>query len=122
MNKTIRKIVNTNCKRLEESKHTLADIYDITFSAGDCIMTESNDGYRITSHTYKEVHEMVEIAAEQLFAAIGASHSYVALEMENCVEWIVAFWAILRSGNKPYLVNCRHPSQCSIRTVSYLLQ
>ena len=27
----------------------------------------------------------------------------------NTLFYIVAFWAILRSGNKPYLVNRRHP-------------
>ena len=120
MNKTIRKIVSTNCARLEASEHTLADIYDITFSAGDAVMTESNDGYRIIRHSYKQVQEMIEATAEQLYVRIGATHSYVALEMENCVEWIVAFWAILRSGNKPYLVNCRHPKKLSDQVLNTL--
>lgn len=113
MNKIIREIVNTNCEKLENSNHTLADIYEITFSAGDAIMTESNDGYRVIRRSYRQVQEMIESTAEQLYARIGATHSFVALEMENCVEWIVAFWAILRSGNKPYLVNCRHPQTLS---------
>ena len=120
MNKTIRTIVSNNCKKLENSSRTLADIYDITFSAGDNVMTESNDGYRIIRHSYKQVQEMIESAAQQLYARIGATHSYVALEMENCVEWIVAFWAILRSGNKPYLVNCRHPKKLSDQVIGTL--
>ncbi len=120
MNSIIRKIVKENCTRLENSNHTLADIYDITFSAGENIMTESNDGYRIIRHSYREVREMIENTAELLHAHIGANHRYVALEMENCVEWIVAFWAILKSGNKPYLVNCRHPKKLSDQVLKTL--
>lgn len=120
MNRAIRKIVNANCEMLEKSSQTLADIYNITFSARENIMTESNDGYRIIRHSYGQVHDMIEEAAEKIYARIGASHAYVALEMENCVEWIVAFWAILRSGNKPYLVNCRHPKQLSDQVLNTL--
>ena len=44
-----------------------------------------------------------------MYAKIGAKHEYIALEMDNSPNWIVAFWAILLSGNKPYLVNMRYP-------------
>jgi acyl-CoA synthetase (AMP-forming)/AMP-acid ligase II/acyl carrier protein len=29
--------------------------------------------------------------------------------MENSPDWVTAFWAVLMSGNKPYLVNMRYP-------------
>lgn len=120
MKKVLHEIVNGNCEKLQKSAHTLNDIYNITFSVGDAIMTESNDGYRIIRYSYRQVREMIENAAELLYARIGATHAYVALEMENCVEWIVAFWAILRSGNKPYLVNCRHPKNLSDQALKTL--
>lgn len=120
MKKDLRELVSGNCEKLENSAQTLSDIYNITFSAGDAIMTESNDGYRIIRYSYRQIREMIEDAAEKLYARLGAAHEYVALEMENCVEWIVAFWAILRSGNKPYLVNCRHPKKLSDQALKTL--
>ncbi|MBQ3216415.1 MAG: non-ribosomal peptide synthetase [Oscillospiraceae bacterium] len=108
MNREIRYLIKKGCAALEAADGSFAALYFWMFSHGDHILAESSDGYRIHTHTYRQVRERIEQVSAALNARIGAGGQYVALEMENCVEWIVSFWAILRSGNKPYLVNCRH--------------
>ena len=108
MNRELKIILEKNQTALENSTLDFQALYTITFSQNG-IMAEDTDGFRIVEHTYVQVKERIEEASCALYNKIGAKHSFVALEMENCVDWIVAFWSILRSGNKPYLVNCRHP-------------
>ena len=101
MKKELRQLVDKNCRMLEESACDFEAIYSIMFRLKDNVLCETEDGFGIRRYTYGEVEKMIESASSALHSRIGATHEYVALEMENCVEWIVAFWAILRSGNKP---------------------
>lgn len=108
MNRQLKKILAENCKSLESSASNFSSIYDIMFSQSG-ICAEDSNGFRIRTYTYQQMRERIEEASCALYNKTGAAHGFIALDMENCAEWIVAFWAILRSGNKPYLVNCRHP-------------
>lgn len=110
MNKEIKQILRVNREILESSKKDLKVIFDTTFRVQNHIMCETNDGFRIKKYTYGQIHKQICQAAGALHARIGAGHRYVALEMDNGPDWIVAFWAILMSGNKPYLVNLRYPT------------
>ena len=109
MNKEIKQLLQNNRKILESSNKDLKAIFDITFQLQDNIMCETNDGFRIQKYTYGQIRKRICQTAGALYARVGASHSYIALEMDNGPDWIVAFWAILMSGNKPYLVNMRYP-------------
>ena len=112
MNKRLKAILRSNSKALESSEKNFKALYSIMFNQ-DAVLSEYTDGYRICTQTYKETAALIEEASCALKDKIGSTHGYVALDMENCPEWIVAFWSILRSGNKPYLVNCRHPKALS---------
>lgn len=109
MDKRLKQIIRYNRDALVRSSKTLRDIYEIMFHSESDVLCEYNDGFRIKKETYGEVRRKIEAAAEGLYHRIGATHSYVALAMDNSPDWIVAFWAILKSGNKPYLVNLRYP-------------
>lgn len=109
MNSNLKKIIQNNRDGLVQSQKRLCDIYELMFSFEENVLCESNDGFRIKKQTYGQIKRQIECAAAALYEKIGASHNFVALEMDNCPEWIVAFWAILKSGNKPYLVNLRYP-------------
>lgn len=113
MNREIKQIIRRGCAVLEQSGGSLEEIYQWMFSHGSRILAEGNDGIRSYTYTYDQVKAQIEEVSAALYARIGAKGEYVALEMENCIEWIVSFWAILRSGNKPYLVNCRHTKSLS---------
>lgn len=120
MNKVLKHVILGSLNRLKESELSLKTVYDITFSEPSLIMAEENDGYKITCYTYGEIKERIEKTAASIYSTLGATHSYVGLAMENSVNWIVAFWAILKSGNKPYLVNLRHPDSLSQKIINNL--
>ncbi len=109
MNRQMKQILSRNKKALVESKKDFRAIFEITFSCGDNIICEDSDG----AHTYKEVYDKICSASIGLRQKIGSSGQLVALETENSLEWLVAFWAILMSGNKPYLVNLKYPYSLS---------
>lgn len=106
----LRKMLDFNREGLKASTRTMRDVYFYTFHHGDRIMCEGHDGLRTYTYTYRQMDKKIRSAAAALYAKLGATHSYVALEMDNSVEWVTAFWAILMSGNKPYLVNLRYPT------------
>ena len=110
MNRNLKQIIATNRDALKGSQKRLCDIYRIMFSCTDNILCETNDGFRITKTTYGDMRKKIESAAAGLYQKIGATHGYVGVALENSPDWIVAFWAVLMSGNKPYLVNLRYPN------------
>ena len=120
MNKEIKQILRTNQQLLENSDKDLKTIFQIMFRLKDSILCETNNGFRIQALTYGDVYCKICRAANALYAKVGATHNYIALEMENSPDWIVAFWAILKSGNKPYLVNTRYPAHLSNAILSTL--
>ena len=119
MIKELKNNLKKNSNALCLSKKDFKALYDIMFS-NDGTLAEYTDGFRIHSISFSEMKKRIEKKSAVLYDIIGAKHAYVALEMENCPEWIEAFWAILRSGNKPYLVNCRHPKSLSQKILSTL--
>ena len=111
--KELQDYIDYNIKALLSSERDFKAIYEIMFRDNGLILAETEIDYRIRRYSYAEVKGYIENASAFLFSKTGATHGYVALEMENCLEWIVAFWAILKSGNRPFLVNCRHPLSLS---------
>lgn len=109
MNRNLKRYIRYNRDALVASEKNLKSIFEIMFRQGENVLCEGNDGFRVYRYTYAQMHERILSAAAGLYKKIGATHRYVALEMDNSPEWIVAFWAILMSGNKPYLVNLRYP-------------
>ncbi len=109
MNKEIKQVLRTNQRLLETSEKDLKAIFHIMFRLQSNILCETNNGFCIQTYSYGEIYDRICQTANALYAKAGATHGYIALEMENSPDWIVAFWAILMSGNKPYLVNTRYP-------------
>ena len=109
MNKEIKRLLHTNRELLEASGKTFKDLFQIMFRSPDYILCETNDGFRVQKMTYGQIRQRICEVAAALYARVGALHGYIGLELENGPDWIVAFWAILMSGNKPYLVNTRYP-------------
>ena len=53
-------------------------------------------------------------AAVDLSFLKGKRDTFIALNLDNSVHWAIGFYAILKSGNKPYLVNLRHPKELTL--------
>lgn len=108
--KEVRELVSGHCERLLAGEMRLKDIFEIMFSRPDDIMAEWLEDGRRQTLTFGEGEKKIRNAAYILKSRIWQSGGFVALDMENGPEWITAFWAILMSGFKPYLVNRRHPA------------
>lgn len=111
MKHEIKRILKSNGEALARSDKTLRSIFDIMFSNEGLVLCESHDGFRTKKQTYGEIKRKIKRCAAGLYSRIGDTHEFVALYMDNSPDWIVAFWSILKSGNKPYLVNLRYPDK-----------
>ncbi len=120
MNRELKQLIASNIADLLDSPQDMASVFAIICNNGERIFAECNDGYRIRKYTYTDMETMVKRVSSAIYSRIGATHGYVGLEMENGIEWIVTFWAILRSGNKPFLINCRHPKTLSDQLLEQL--
>ena len=105
----INKIIKENCNKLQTSNKTFEDIYGIMFRFENNVMAEKSTLVGIKEYTYGEVRQKVEKIATAIYQEVHSTGKYIGLCADNCVEWVVLFWAILRSGNHPYLINLRQP-------------
>ena len=107
MNET-KKRLHENCVRLSGSDRTLRAMYGIIFDESkmrSLTMCETVRSVRTRSVSYGEVWERTERLAAAIRARLSCEDRYVGISGTNSVEWTVIFWAILRSGNRPYFVN-----------------
>ena len=107
--KRVNRYVREKLKRLSASDRTFSALYELMFSETQNILAERTDGYKIIQKTYGESRSDIEKYARKLCAAMhGVPHgAMVGLYMQNCVEWIETFWAILKCGYVPLLMNTR---------------
>ena len=115
--KTIRKDIDTIVK----SNKTLKDIYGVVFSHSDLIAYERLIDFEVDAVTYA-AHDL-EIRA---FAAyIKHTHpnetsGYIGIDLSNTPNLLTAFWGVLMSGSKPYLINSFYPSEIRIKLLKKL--
>lgn len=107
--KTINEFVNYKSNRLKSGEQTFSALFELMFSEESNTFWESNDGYRIIKKTYGEVKKSICKKAYSLQEKIGElkKGSVVGLYMQNSLEWIEIFWAILKCGYRPLLLNTR---------------
>jgi len=117
----IKKIVRNNLGAITKSNKTLKDVYNVIFSHRDLIAYERLVDFEIDAVTYK-AHDL-EIRA---FAAYlkhtypDLAGRYIAVDLPNAPNFLTAFWGILMSGNKPYLVNSFYPPELRISLLKKL--
>lgn len=104
------KHVRRVCARLEASGKTMRDIYDVIFDHGDLTMVEMATMTRKVTKTYRAMQAEILCTARAIADKTGLQDRYIGLYGENSPAWMAAFWAILQSGNKPYLINLRQPA------------
>ena len=93
--------------RLEQTDRSFSALYELMFSERENILFESSEGYRVVKTTYGECRDEIERLAPGLgsMLADAPAGSVVGLFLENGLAWIECFWAILRAGFCPLLLN-----------------
>ena len=113
MDKKFRLSLRNNTFALKNSNKDFESIYNIMFGDDslllDFVFCEQLDGYRIKSLTYKQMSQRIRSIAGGIREACGDAHQYIGIDLDNSPDWVACFWAILMSGNKPFLINNRHP-------------
>lgn len=107
--KRINDFVRAKLGRFEQMDRSFASLFEIMFSERDNIMYERSAGYRIEKTTYGESRDRILRKARTLADRLSGlpRDAVVALCMENSLDWIEAFWAILCAGFRVVLFNLR---------------
>ena len=101
--------INDKLTRLNLIEPDFSNIYEIMFENEPNTFFEESSGYRIKKITYGEAKKNVELMASNLKAAIGEVpyDSVVGIYLDNSHLWIETYWAILKCGFRPLLLNMR---------------
>ena len=107
--RSIPAFVRAKLDRFAGMERTFGSLYEMMFSERDNILYEKSVGYRIEKTTYGESRAHIEQKAARLSARLSAlpADGVVGLYMDNSLDWIETFWAILRAGFRPLLMNRR---------------
>ena len=113
LNRTIRQCTD----KLSASNLTFSDLFDVISMHGERLMIERDEGYNKAAYTYNDVISFIRQAAYTIDKK-GIKDEFIGLYGKADLEWVVSFWAILMSGNKPYLIN----SNLTDRSLSLQMQ
>lgn len=107
--KTIDEYVNLKSSQLKNGNPDFFTLFELMFSEESNTFWETNNGYRIIKKSYGEVKKSICKKAYTLQAQLGDldKGSVVGLYMQNSLAWIENFWAILKCGYSPLLLNTR---------------
>lgn len=117
--KSINAYVAAKTASLKSETVSFATLFEKMFSEKDNILYERSAGYRVETTTYGQAREEALRLAGAVKAALpdAAQNAVVGLAMNNSVEWIELFWAILAAGFCPLLVNLRLPQDAVERAL-----
>ena len=101
--------VRDKLERLRATDRRMCDLFELMYAEGENILIERTDGYTIEKRTYAQCKAQAIELSEQIHGLLYQEPrgSIVGLCMDNSAEWIALFWAILRAGFRPLLMNIR---------------
>lgn len=114
----MQKRYRSRCAWLADGHQTMEGIYrqlffpSDYFSPQETVMTEEGAYVGARRYrTYAQIYDQIEHSGKAIYALTGLKGAFIGLYAENSPQWIVLFWAILRSGNYPFLINLRQPEE-----------
>lgn len=115
---SIKKTAKECCDILSKSGKTFEDIYNTVFFRSG-VLCETSGASGFISYTYADFRSAVDRVSAALHEKVGCNR-YVAIYGKNSFEWTVSFWAVLKSGNKPFLVNTLLPRKTLVSILDTL--
>ena len=106
---SINKYVKYRLNRFKSLPVSYQTLFEEMFFEEKNIIFEYSEGYYIHKETYGDSKKRVIAISNSLnYLLKDLKHDdIVAIYLENDLEWIETFWAILRSGFRPLLLNKR---------------
>ena len=110
--KSIDKFVGNKIEKLQKSDKSMRSLYDLMFSESENVMFEETDGFKIKKITYGSVKTTIEEISPDIRYKVGEKGgSVIGVYMDNRPLMIAVFWAILKAGYNPLLINKRLPDE-----------
>ncbi len=106
---SINRYVQAKLRSMPRGGMDFRQLFEMMFSEKNNVMFEYSTGYRITEVTYGECYQSILKKANALGKKLShlPLQSVIGLYMENSMEWIEMFWAVLLCGFCPLLMNLR---------------
>ena len=101
--------VSAKLKRFDGMERSFASLFELMFSEKENIFYEKSEGYKVSKTTYGQAQERIlarTAGMQQVLSAVPVG-SVVGLHLQNGLPWIELFWALLRCGYRPLLMNLR---------------
>ena len=118
---SVKKLVQQRERMLGSSDRRLEDIFNTSYVQEEKVLAERNDGFRIFKTTYGQSKANIRRYAYSINKNYpDLKDQFIGLALDNCPEWIDIFWAVLASGNKPYLINHRYPRELTQKILARL--
>ena len=107
--RSVNSFVAEKLRAYQQQGLTFETLFALMFREKENILYERSEGYRIRKTTYGEAegHALRKAAALRSLLPELEQNAVVGLYMENSLEWIETFWAILAAGFRPLLMNLR---------------
>ena len=107
--RTIKEYVTGKLARLAKEERTFSVLFQYMFSEKTNVFYEKYEQFRIVKITYGEAAAEAARRSEVLRRRLGGvpAGAVVGLAMQNSAAWIENYWAILKAGYCPLLMNLR---------------
>ena len=94
---SVNSYVDAKLERYNSSDKSFEALFELMFSERENVLWEESKGYRISKTTYAQARENVLIRAARLRELLpnAKESAVVGLYMDNSLDWIEVFWAIL---------------------------
>ena len=105
------KYIKWKFNSLKNSKPCFKSLFDIAHNQEDRIFCEYVDNFLIKNFTYCELKLYIQKFATYLLGngTDNYKHEFVGLLMDNSLNWVAIYWALLMTGHKPFLLNKKMP-------------
>ena len=100
MKGNLTKLVDGKIRQLLRSDKSLEALYGLIMANKNNIWIEKN----ASKYTYKQIGCFIDAVTNKF---VNVKEKYIGLDMPTSLEWIIVFWAILKSGHSPFLINPR---------------
>lgn len=106
--KTLIQYVNYKYSLLSTNDTSFGMLYRLMFLDEKNIMFEKSEGYKISKFTYRDIKDRIEVKAFNIAKTLdNKKGKCIAIYLDNDNRFIETYWAILKSGNNPLLLNTR---------------
>lgn len=107
--RTIDEFVNKKLDILKNTERTFDALFPLMFSESENILYEQTVGFKTVKTTYGECRaEILRLAGVlKNILSFAPENAVVGIYMENSLEWIEIFWAVIMAGFRPLLMNLR---------------